>query len=178
MTTHSEEHPLLAAIEADDDIAVAEALALDIDPGALATAFAMAAMLGAVRFIDPLLDAGADVDDVDGGGDPPLFLAALNRQTEVAKLLLSHGADPDIPNEEEVWTPLMVAARNGDEPLVRILLDVGADPAFTNGEGDTALNLAAGNGHRKIVELLLPHADAAGRDEATGLLTDLDEIDG
>lgn len=56
--------------------------------------------------------------------ESPLTLAASGGHTELAKLLLSSGANIDEANDEG-YTPLMEAVREGHLPLVQFLLDEG-----------------------------------------------------
>ncbi|XP_063848731.1 serine/threonine-protein phosphatase 6 regulatory ankyrin repeat subunit B-like isoform X2 [Scylla paramamosain] len=53
-------------------------------------------------------------------------------------------------------TPLMVAAWLGHTQTVKALLDLGGNPLATNGEGCTAINYAAGGGHKQCVAALMP----------------------
>ncbi|CAK7197659.1 Ankyrin repeat domain-containing protein 17 [Sporothrix eucalyptigena] len=67
---------------------------------------------------------------------------------EMVKLLLDHGADPNL-YAKAYRTPLMQAIVRGDVPVVRLLLDRGADPNLFNPDyrdGETALTLAATRG--------------------------------
>ena len=50
---------------------------------------------------------------------------------------------------------LLDAARRGDADEVRALLEDGADPDFAQGDGLTALHLAAREGHLEIVDMLI-----------------------
>ena len=51
--------------------------------------------------------------------------------------------------------PLIDAVKAGDEPAVRSMLDGGADPNAAQGDGLSALHMAAQAGNLQIVELLL-----------------------
>ena len=86
--------------------------------------------------------------------DTPLLNASVNGHTEVVKLLLKFGADPNIGNYNET-TPLHKAARGGHSELVKQLLDGGAMPDKQNIYGFTVLIGAAAHGHQNTVELLL-----------------------
>jgi ankyrin repeat protein len=70
---------------------------------------------------EALLAAGADVNAVDlsKAGDSPLGGVAQECSLEIAKFLLDHGADPQIPGMMQV-TPLQRAERrvHGDGPAV------------------------------------------------------------
>lgn len=59
-------------------------------------------------------------------GASPLFAAIYLKKSDLALLLLAHGADPKIPG---IWgcTPVQVAAAIGDEKVFSALLSKGAD---------------------------------------------------
>jgi ankyrin repeat protein len=54
-------------------------------------------------------------------------MAAENGHTEVARLLLSNGADTILANKY-LYTPLHLAARGSHLDLVKFLLEIGANP--------------------------------------------------
>ncbi len=84
---------------------------------------------------------------------PPLITAAARGQTNEVKVLLEKGADINATDSLR-WTPLMAAAFNGRIDTVKVLLSQGADVNLVSDEGTTALKLAKGRRHSKIVELL------------------------
>lgn len=54
-----------------------------------------------IPVVELLLEAGADVDDVDGmTGDAPLMAAARSGQPTMCQLLLEHGADLEAFNQD------------------------------------------------------------------------------
>lgn len=55
-----------------------------------------------------------------------LVLAIQNRHIQLARLLLEHGADPNL--EKEIWSPLQAAVCNDDLATVQLLLQYGAKP--------------------------------------------------
>ena len=75
-----------------------------------------------------------------GWKNTPLLLVALNyNRTEMAKLLLEHGANPNV-TDKYGNTALWHAVPLGDASLVRLLLAKGADPSVVMpGDGSTAL---------------------------------------
>jgi|GEM_PF-3399865 len=66
---------------------------------------------------------------------------------------LAQGGDPNLRNG---WTILMVAAHFGNTPILTLLLDHGASiDAESRLDGLTALAMAASQGKRKCVSLVL-----------------------
>ena len=82
-----------------------------------------------------------------------LFAAATRGHVEVARLLLEHGADPELEMEQG-WRALMTAAQQGFAPIVQLLLEHGADPGARNKNGDTALTLAEAANHKTALALM------------------------
>ena len=104
---------------------------------------------------------------VDFTGMTPFLYAARAGDVTVMRLLLSHGADPNIPTYAGT-TPLMAAAGVGwvvaqtyTESVqaridaVALCLELGADVNATNSMGLTALLGAANRGSNDIIELLV-----------------------
>lgn len=96
-----------------------------------------AAWWGYADMVDLLLKAGADPNL---GGDYAPLLAAVcvpsnnwdnPPHKEVVRILLRHGASPNISRRIEEWkmnaTPLSCAVRKGDAEVVRLLLEHGAE---------------------------------------------------
>ena len=73
-----------------------------------------------------LIAAGADVNAANDLAIAPLYLASVNGNAAIARLLLDKGARVDAASETGV-TPLMEAARVGSVDTVRLLLDRGAN---------------------------------------------------
>ena len=113
-------------------------------------------------------------------GATPLFLAVKASDTAMMRLLLDHGADPAIGNDENT-TPLLVAAGIGyiegqilasEEKAfeaVRMLVERGEDVNTTNDKSETALHGAAYRGANSIALYLIDRgarldiADELGR---------------
>ena len=86
-----------------------------------------------------------------------LHFAALHGDTELARLLLAHGADVNAiayENNMDMTTPVVIAAWEGGIPMLRLLLDHGADPNTRCSQGDTPISVAARHGKFDRVDLL------------------------
>jgi len=108
-----------------------------------------------------------DVSWVDFTGQTPFLRAALSGDTTTMKLLVQHGADPNLPTLAGT-TPLMAAAGVNwtvqqtytESPQARIdavnlCLELGADVNATNSMGLTALLGAVNRGSNDIIEILV-----------------------
>jgi ankyrin repeat protein len=107
-----------------------------------------------------------DVSWVDFTGATPFLRAALSGDTATMRLLLAHGADPNLPTLSGT-TPLMAAAgvnwvvaqtyTESPQALldaIRICIEHGADVNAANSMGLTALLGAANRGANDIIRLL------------------------
>jgi ankyrin repeat protein len=90
-------------------------------------------------------------------GFTALHLAIFGGQEEAARVLLEHGADPNVlsTNENVRVPPLGTAAFVHSIPLARLLLDSGADVNGREDAGFTALDAARQNGDEELEQLLL-----------------------
>jgi len=91
------------------------------------TALTYAARDGFLDIARLLIDAGADVNWIDGEGVTPLILASFKDHEAIVRLLLDHGADPTIQDQ---WnrTALDYALRRGDDdPIAQRLQTVSLD---------------------------------------------------
>ena len=105
---------------------------------------------------------------VDQAGATAFWRAAQSDDMAAMKLLVDHGADPNIPTEAGD-TPLMVAAgmgwapnfsRNAPDswiPAVKFCLEHGADVNATDAKGYTALHGTAFTGNNDLINFLVAH---------------------
>jgi len=110
-----------------------------------------------------------DVSWVDLTGQTPFLRAALAADTATMRLLVAHGADPNLPTLAGT-TPLMAAAgvnwavaqtftesKAAELQAVALCLELGADVNATNSMGLTALIGAANRGSNDIIKFLVEH---------------------
>jgi ankyrin repeat protein len=145
------------------------------------TALLLAITNGHFDMAAMLIEAGADPNAADETGRGPLYATVeMNTlefthgrpapkktskatPTDIVRLLLTHGANPNQTLKTPVLrrhnspgnqflgngsTPLMRAARGGDIPLMKLLIEHGADPRIKQKNNTTILMLAAGLGRR------------------------------
>ena len=106
-----------------------------------------------------------------------LDFAGANDHSDVAKLLLQHGASHSIVNLSGEG-PLNIAAFTGNSEVVKALLEYGASHSTTDKDGVTPLSIAAGYGHTSVVKLLLEHGanpSATNQGGFTPLICAVDE---
>lgn len=133
------------------------------------TALHFAAFHGHNAMVELLLANGANPNATAKEGVTPLHLAAMRGYEAVVKNLLAHKALPNVVGREpsgpttqrlsynlgSAQTPLQLAAQNGFAGVAAALLGAGAETDAEDGNGRTALGLAAWHGHVAMVKLLL-----------------------
>ena len=128
---------------------------------------------GSFQMVESLIRAGADVNRLGkitflatyssaliSFTDPqwisPLFQACARKHIDLTKLLLKHGAKPDLHTDGED-TPLLAVSKAESTEIVKTLLDAGSDINLNGGMNGTALYVACKNQNTKMVKLLLTH---------------------
>lgn len=74
--------------------------------------------------------------------------------SQVAQLLLKHGADPNVADRRTGSTPLHDAARTGFVDTVRLLVQFRADPQARDSTNYRPVDLAREHGHTDVVYFL------------------------
>jgi ankyrin repeat protein len=110
------------------------------------------------------LDDGFDIDATDADGRTLLMIAARGGYADLAKLLLSRGADAGATcKEDNDLDAAIFACEGGHEETVRVLLDHGIDvnAAYAPGSSlgpignQSLLGVAANRGHLDVCRLLI-----------------------
>nr|XP_023676453.1 caskin-2-like isoform X7 [Paramormyrops kingsleyae] len=121
-----------------------------------------AAWQGKADSVLMLLRSGASVNGASLDGQIPLHLAAQYGHYEVSEMLLQHQSNPCLVNKVKK-TPLDLACEFGRLKVTQLLLNSNMIGALLEGErrddsessANTPLHLAARNGHKDIIRMLL-----------------------
>jgi ankyrin repeat protein len=140
---------------------------------ARATSLHYAASCGLHDIVHFLIDeCSQDVNAQDLTlNETPLSVASRRGHSEVARVLLEHGAKTDTRGNTNC-SPLDLASENGHVEVVRVLLENRADVNYADQDEWTALHLASISGEAEVARVLLEHgadADARQRDNQTPL---------
>jgi len=84
-----------------------------------------------------------------------LIVASRRGYSEVARVLLEHGADTETRDNLLTYSPLIWSSVNGHVEVVRVLLENHADLNFLDAYHWTALHLASRSGHVEVARVLL-----------------------
>jgi ankyrin repeat protein len=135
------------------------------------------------RITEYLISQGAKVDHLNSNGRTALSQAAENGKIDVVRVLLQHGADPNLRGEKMGWSALdtaihyhhqdiveammsaikpgadssglITSAREGNVEMLQMFIGRGVDLNLQDEAGMTALLAAIDKGHEHIVRILL-----------------------
>lgn len=133
------------------------ALALLLAGEASAAELHDAARRGDLAAVESQLAGGARVDEVDGGGATPLYVAAGEGHAVVVARLLEAGGNPRhrvMGFTGSTGTPIHAAIRQGHLGVVRVLLEAGVDPNLPDDGVGPPLHTALRRGQTAVAELL------------------------
>lgn len=99
---------------------------------------------GDAHAVRMFIDAGAQVDAMNGDHNTPLLLATCSNSTATAQLLIRAGADVNRVGAY-CMTPLSNAIGNKNDVLIKDLLEAGSNPNTPDMHGNKPLNSALGN---------------------------------
>jgi ankyrin repeat protein len=108
------------------------------------------------RFYQADLPHKDELDRKVGTLATPLYYMSFVGLTEIARTLLSQGADVNARGGH-YNNPLQAAACQGHDVVVQLLLSNGADTQAWGGRHGTALHAAAYNGSEAVARLLIEH---------------------
>ena len=157
-------------------------MARDLLAGGAALTIDVAAAMGDAEEVKRILDS--DPDALLALGDEsgrPMGQAARRGHTNVIRVLLAHGVDPNLRQGRDApqGTALWHAAQRGDSEMARMLLEAGADPNAGIESSSTAAWMAKEPGLRRMFEEHGGYVDATGHlldgnDEAVLAMADAD----
>jgi ankyrin repeat protein len=128
----------------------------DVELGPLS----LAARTGDQTLVMTLIKAGANITEQSkqsGKVGSALYEAASSGDEDMCRLLLDHGADPNLSGARERAGPLEIASERGHLRVVEFLLQNGAIMDNTLYDWGTALARAAWQGSNDVVRYLLDH---------------------
>lgn len=110
-----------------------------------------------IEIVRMLIEAGANLHATEGvEGGTPLHRVVSNQaqgNVEIAKLLISYGADVNFQNADQS-APLHWACGNNKLTLVKILVEAGADVNIRGVQGTTPLVWALKREHPKVAKYI------------------------
>ena len=117
------------------------------------TPLTLAAHLGHIEMVTLLLDAGADINQVEWANRTALSFAAEGGHADVVRVLLKRGANPMIKTN---WgdSPLIYAVRKKQTKIVKLLLH--QPPKLKPGDYQELLIEACKSGDAALVQTLVP----------------------
>ena len=164
LATHGVLLDIFEAAAVGDVLRIEDILAAD--PGAVHsfsgdgwTPLHLAAAFGTPHSVDVLLQHGAQVDTLSRNPqrNQPLHAAlALGRDAATVRLLLAHGADPNV-TQVGGFTPLFSAATANRRDLAEMLIESGAHALHRNDLDKTSADFARERGHVELAEWLERH---------------------
>ena len=122
----------------------------------------VAASQGRAEVVVELADRGVSVNTIALAGEPPLWVAARNCHTVVAKKLIKLKADLNYQSQRNGNTALIEAATRNDGPTMHLLLEAGADWQPRNLKGQTALTVAFFETQGSVASVLSAILDRSG----------------
>ncbi|EGD81270.1 hypothetical protein PTSG_11307 [Salpingoeca rosetta] len=120
------------------------------------TTMIQAVAAGSVRMVREQMEQGADINSAGSEGLMPLCVAAFWGHLPLVEMMLENGADVNVQNPSNKWTPLHAAAIQGHGKVVFALMDHNPDTTLVDANGCTAADYAS------ALDNVWPHFAAAG----------------
>lgn len=136
----------------------AEIADLLLSRGARYTVF-VAALRGDAQFVRDALARDRSLADFEDTCHHRVLSAAVRRgDIAMTRLLLEHGANPNLPEEGAArGLSLWIAVNDGQQEIVRMLLTHGADPNAEVDSSGTPMSQALSKQNAELLELLRKH---------------------
>ncbi|XP_030640214.1 cyclin-dependent kinase 4 inhibitor C [Chanos chanos] len=112
-----------------------------------------AAARGDIEEIETMLQRGVDVNERNEFGRTALQVMKLGNP-DIARVLLTANADPNVRDPIRGLTITHDAARDGYIDTLQVLVEHGADVNILDSEDNLPLHLAAREGHLRVVRFL------------------------
>ena len=113
---------------------------------------------GSIEVVNEYLnDVAVDVNGQNEEGVTALHYACQKGHEDIAKLLLSHGADIEAMTNFNKFSPLLLSCYYGHASLTKLLLARGCKLNAVDFQGCTSLHRACKRGNAECVEELLAH---------------------
>lgn len=141
------------------------------------TSLHLAAAEGCETVVQGLLEQGADVGAKNQAGETALQLAARNGHEGIVRHLLDHLGEEINPQALLATAKIFKVATTGDEKAMQVLIEDGADITIRGQDDETALHVAAKEGHVALSRFLLENGaniNALDRYEETPISKALD----
>ncbi|MDR3026467.1 ankyrin repeat domain-containing protein [Chryseobacterium sp.] len=107
-----------------------------------------------ITAVQSALNSGTDVNTKDKKGRSLLLIATINKQSEMAKLLVSYKANVNL-QDDQLDSPFLYAGASGQTELVKLYLENGVRFDLFNRYNGTALIPACERGHVETVKVLV-----------------------
>ena len=105
------------------------------------------------KLVSEILRSKPNLEIKDDKGRTALMIATYNEDTEIAKTLISAGANVNA-QDEMLNSPFLYAGASGFVPILKLCLANGSDFNVFNRYGGTALIPAAERRHVEVVQIL------------------------
>jgi ankyrin repeat protein len=129
------------------------------------TALFVASGIGeGAEMVKELIKRGADIN-IETGGMTPLMNAASRRQTDIAQILIEHGADINRKNRENIGA-LGLAARANQMEIVNLLMVKGV--AFSSEDAGEVITMASLRGRHDIIRFFMERGVSIDTFDGTG----------
>jgi ankyrin repeat protein len=126
-------------------------------------------MAGDTKKVARSIDVGANVNESNAEGIPPLLLAIYaSAPLSIVRALIDAGSDVNA-TDEQGNSALIAAVRDEQIVVVKELVRRGASLNASNDEGDTALTNAACWGSEKVVRFLVQSGADVNRRDGVGI---------